>query len=1818
MKLSLGSFAGILIFLIAFEPVHHLRAGISYDSQEDVYNQNFDSLPFVGSSFTWDDNGTIAGWYAASSAAAGFNPAGITTGSTTSGDLYSFGASGSSERALGSIGSGATGNFWWGVKFINNTGTIITGFTISYTGEQWRRASAELQTISVEYSLTATELRTGSYQSIPGLTFVSPDTGGSSGARNGNHSDYRASIGPVTVNNINWMPGAALWIRFSDPDHSGNDHGLAIDDFSFSAAGASPNYDAPAGYYSAVQGLTGDALATALRNIIAPHTVIPNDGGSTQLALQVLDEDPLDTGSILLTYSGISVVKTDPNWTLEFLWPRSRGIEQTGPDASDLFNLRAAYVDVVTARSDRIFDFSDPGDAGYVAPAHGLAAGGTSADSDSWEPPSDERGDIARSLFYMDVRYNGSEANTQNLMLENQIEGAEDMAVLSTLLEWHHADPVSEQERLRNHRIFTLYQHNRNPFIDRPEYADLVFGDFVTLSQDIDLDGMPNYWETLHGFDPENPADVREDADGDGFSNYEEYWMGTDPWSASDPVIIYVDASYTGSVQNGSITYPYKTIQAAANAVPDEQARAILVAPGTYLGPYIAGKKKIHIFSEQGADVTIIEANPTNSSVVRLYDFEHASFVGFTVRNAVTTWYGAGLRIDAPQGRILLANNIITNNTTTNVSSGGGGVYLKTGSGSRVVNNIIHGNQAVRGGGVLFAGGNAEFWHNTLVGNTATGGNGGGASAIQGVTPDIRNNILWANAGAAATAQLHQLPGTTFNIVQGVVPGSGNFDTDPLFADPGNQDYRLTHNSPARDAGTALPIAFDMQWNLRPDSSNGQWDLGAYELIPDSDDGLPPGWQEWIAIHFPGVSNVDPHGDADGDGLSNLEEFLAGSDPNNYYSQGTTTIVPVITVVSGNNQSGLPGMFISEPLVVEVTNQMNGEALSNAPITFAVTQGDGYLAATNIGVPEAVVSLERRTDPEGKAFAYYQFPVSSAATTSIVVSADVEDASPATFSLQVSLESSAPEAPSEVDVFDENDGSLKVVWKDNSHNEDNFIIEYLDGIGDWIQIGTAGENQISYSISASIASTLGINSMSALRVVSENSGGKNASDQSSSDPPFQYAIIEVGNGVGQFVDDKGRVAAEDPSNNTRYVWNAGNVSEVEGIHMGLSDNGKLLYYRTEFEESPLAIMDLETGSSVFPARPSPPPIPEEIQELVQNMESAPHIRNVSVALSHEFIRGFAISPNGMQVVSTIDSFWTIYWESYDPYYEVWVSLSGIQLVNLPFIHDGSTWNLLNLKPQPRNGYWADAMDGFLVANDSQIVASWYFSPDEVGQWYYATPDSMPTAVSGFSPFIHISDVNANGLWVGTKEGKALKGDSPLEMAVFSNGRAIAVNNLQTVAIESGSQFLSLLDSATQNRKLWPLQKFFSDDIEWDVASFSIWNLNNHNTATGTARKLGESQSRAVLLLPIEFVVDNQNKIIDPKKEALGVSNWVTTDGLPAESNFTDTCDDPENFRISITAIDPAQTSINAKLEVKRAGSVVETLNYTLDKKDGNRFRSRFLRLVTDDADDAASGHGATSDPNNQTIKVKLGDVLKISYEPVSGQTVESEISVGRPVSENDNGANQRRHDIRELKVRVVVFKNNAGNACVTRAQVEQDIADANERLAQATIKIVPTFDFGGSGDPGVTQPAALNDGYTAGALLNPPNDDEQAVIAFKDNDPNTLDVFYVENLTNSGGRGTSYPKARNLSGDSKYNNWVVINNGSAGGGDPHNLAHEIMHILLNAPHRADPSTALFRGGTDYDKNVNGTKRIGPYPDATAAGVGENDTNTIRTNAEVFP
>lgn len=209
-------------------------AQVSLTALNTAYTQNFDGLANSGTSNSTTLNGTLAGWYIVESGSNSNTTYAADTGSNNAGNTYSYGSSNSTERALGSIGSGKL-ETKFGAQFTNNTGNTIDQLQISYVGEEWRfdpsRGTTIKDQIVFEYSTNATSLTTGTWTAVTALLYETTNLTGTVGLRNGNDAAYRTSLSN-TIKGLNISAGQTFWIRFVDINVSGTDDGLAVDDFS--------------------------------------------------------------------------------------------------------------------------------------------------------------------------------------------------------------------------------------------------------------------------------------------------------------------------------------------------------------------------------------------------------------------------------------------------------------------------------------------------------------------------------------------------------------------------------------------------------------------------------------------------------------------------------------------------------------------------------------------------------------------------------------------------------------------------------------------------------------------------------------------------------------------------------------------------------------------------------------------------------------------------------------------------------------------------------------------------------------------------------------------------------------------------------------------------------------------------------------------------------------------------------------------------------------------------------------------------------------------------------------------------------------------------------------------------------------------------------------------------------------------------------------------------------------------------------------------------------------------------------------------------
>ena len=226
----------------------------------------------------------------------------------------------------------------------------------------------------------------------------------------------------------------------------------------------------PGSYYDGTAGLTGSALKSRLHDIISTHTVLSYD--QVWDGIKDVDEDPQDTSSVVLLYKGTSSPKSNngggvDNWNREHVWAKSHGDFGTsnGP-GTDLHHLRPTDVTVNSDRGN--LDFDNGGSENGEAP-------GNYSDSDSWEPRDEVKGDVARMIFYMAVRYESGDR--VDLEVNDQVNNGSNpyMGRLSVLKQWSQEDPPDAFEQRRNERIFDNWQGNRNPFIDHPEWVESIW-----------------------------------------------------------------------------------------------------------------------------------------------------------------------------------------------------------------------------------------------------------------------------------------------------------------------------------------------------------------------------------------------------------------------------------------------------------------------------------------------------------------------------------------------------------------------------------------------------------------------------------------------------------------------------------------------------------------------------------------------------------------------------------------------------------------------------------------------------------------------------------------------------------------------------------------------------------------------------------------------------------------------------------------------------------------------------------------------------------------------------------------------------------------------------------------------------------------------------------------------------------------------------------------------------------------------------------------------------------------------------------------------
>jgi len=345
----------------------------------------------------------------------------------------------------------------------------------------------------------------------------------------------------------------------------------------------------PASYYDQADTSTSQNLHQSLHSIIDDHTRIPYTSTAidTWDVLETADEDPNNPNNVITIYKNASYNKVgggNTSYNREHSWPKSYGFPNDGASNypyTDMHHLFIADSSYNSSRSNKPYANCDSGCSEKITEVN-AGTGGQGGDwsnwtagagsTGSWETWLDRRGNVARALMYLAVRYEGGThgisgysepdlilTDDRNLM-ESHKTGSNGsvayMGLRSVLIQWHKDDPVDDLERRHNDTVFD-YQGNRNPFVDHPEWVACVFEN--VCSGDPGDTTPPLVPTGLSGTGGNQSADLswvaNSESDLFGYHVYRSTNM-SGPYTRADSGVV-IGTSYTDSNLTDSTTYYY-------------------------------------------------------------------------------------------------------------------------------------------------------------------------------------------------------------------------------------------------------------------------------------------------------------------------------------------------------------------------------------------------------------------------------------------------------------------------------------------------------------------------------------------------------------------------------------------------------------------------------------------------------------------------------------------------------------------------------------------------------------------------------------------------------------------------------------------------------------------------------------------------------------------------------------------------------------------------------------------------------------------------------------------------------------------------------------------------------------------------------------------------------------------------------------------------------------------------------------------------------------------------------------------------------------
>ena len=283
----------------------------------------------------------------------------------------------------------------------------------------------------------------------------------------------------------------------------------------------------PAGYYDTADTSTPESLRASVHLIIDGHTKIPYTSSSTDTwnVLEQADQDPFNSSRILDLYQNRTFIKHgagNNDYNREHTWPKSYGFPNDGysnKPYSDCHHLFLCDIGYNGDRGSNIFDDCLSGCSSRYADNYNSQSGvnlyKNATPIGIWKTWDGRKGDVARAMFYMDVRYEGDSGEPDLILVDDPYlilssqtgsnEAVAYMGLLEVLLQWHLDDPVDDLER-RHTDVVAQYQGNRNPFVDHPDWAGYIFAGTPLVSGVEDQ--TPNAANTIASIypNPFNPS----------------------------------------------------------------------------------------------------------------------------------------------------------------------------------------------------------------------------------------------------------------------------------------------------------------------------------------------------------------------------------------------------------------------------------------------------------------------------------------------------------------------------------------------------------------------------------------------------------------------------------------------------------------------------------------------------------------------------------------------------------------------------------------------------------------------------------------------------------------------------------------------------------------------------------------------------------------------------------------------------------------------------------------------------------------------------------------------------------------------------------------------------------------------------------------------------------------------------------------------------------------------------------------------------------------------------------------------------------------